>query len=208
LHMARLIPLPLTVSCFSKIQIGFTFLVPAHPGSPGKGPLNGGVCHPMSRTCRERRRGAWSVARRAALAGSCRGSSKLAERPTASRRTPPAGAVSRPADSAVGRPLTRPRDARPASSCLVTSNHALGHPTTIWNIWPNSVVDACTVKASLGLDKFWQHRLVKFDFTAELTGTGNRSEEVIRRYCLFMIVHNDDADLDVSDTCVRDSLLS
>jgi len=27
-------PLPLTVSCFSKIQIGFTFLVPAHPGSP------------------------------------------------------------------------------------------------------------------------------------------------------------------------------
>ena len=29
-------PLPLTVSCFSKIQIGFTFLVLAHPGSPGK----------------------------------------------------------------------------------------------------------------------------------------------------------------------------
>jgi len=37
-------PLPLTVSCFSKIQIGFTFLVPAHLGSPGKGPLNGCVC--------------------------------------------------------------------------------------------------------------------------------------------------------------------
>ena len=34
--MAQLIPLPLTVSCFSKIQIGFTFLVPAHPGSLGK----------------------------------------------------------------------------------------------------------------------------------------------------------------------------
>ena len=29
-------PLPLTVSCFSKIQIGFTFLVPADPGSPGQ----------------------------------------------------------------------------------------------------------------------------------------------------------------------------
>ena len=29
-------PLPLTVSCFSKILIGFTFLVPAHLGSPGK----------------------------------------------------------------------------------------------------------------------------------------------------------------------------
>jgi len=36
LHMAQLMPLPLTVSCFSKIQISFTFLVPAHVGSPGK----------------------------------------------------------------------------------------------------------------------------------------------------------------------------
>ena len=36
LHMAQLMPLPLTVSCFSKIQIGFTFLVPAHPGSRGE----------------------------------------------------------------------------------------------------------------------------------------------------------------------------
>ena len=36
LHMAQLMPLPLTVSCFSKIQIGFTFLVLGHPGSPGK----------------------------------------------------------------------------------------------------------------------------------------------------------------------------
>jgi len=36
LHMAQLMPLPLTVSCFSKIQIGFTFLVPAYPCSPGQ----------------------------------------------------------------------------------------------------------------------------------------------------------------------------
>jgi len=36
LHMSQPVPLPLTVSCFSKIQIGFTFLVPAHPGSPGQ----------------------------------------------------------------------------------------------------------------------------------------------------------------------------
>jgi len=36
LHIAQLMPLPLTVSCFSKIQIGFTFLVPADPGSPGQ----------------------------------------------------------------------------------------------------------------------------------------------------------------------------
>jgi len=34
--MAQLMPLPLTVSCFSKIQIGFTSLVPAHLGSPGQ----------------------------------------------------------------------------------------------------------------------------------------------------------------------------
>ena len=56
LHIAKLVPLPLTVSCFSKIQIGFTFLVLTHLGSPGqraikwvwvvldKGPLNGCVC--------------------------------------------------------------------------------------------------------------------------------------------------------------------
>ena len=36
LHMAQLMPLPLAVSCFSKIQIDFAFLVPAHPGSPGQ----------------------------------------------------------------------------------------------------------------------------------------------------------------------------
>jgi len=36
LHMAQLMPLPLTVTYFSKIHIGFTFLVPAHLGSPGQ----------------------------------------------------------------------------------------------------------------------------------------------------------------------------
>ena len=36
LHTVQLMPLPLTVSCFSKIQIGFTILVPAHLGSPGQ----------------------------------------------------------------------------------------------------------------------------------------------------------------------------
>jgi len=59
LHMAQLMPLPLTVSCFSKIHIGFTFLVPAHPDSPGKravkrvcvcvcdsfGSISLGMCH-------------------------------------------------------------------------------------------------------------------------------------------------------------------
>ena len=36
LHTAQLMSLPLTDSCFSKIQIGFTFSVPAHLGSPGQ----------------------------------------------------------------------------------------------------------------------------------------------------------------------------
>jgi len=44
LHMTQLMPLPLTVSCFSKIRIGFTFLVPAHLGSPGKRAIKWGVC--------------------------------------------------------------------------------------------------------------------------------------------------------------------
>ena len=44
LHMAQLMLLPLTVSCFSKIQIGFTFLVPADPGSPGKRTVKSVCC--------------------------------------------------------------------------------------------------------------------------------------------------------------------
>ena len=36
MHMAQLMPLPLTVSCFSKSQIGLTFLVQAHPGGHGQ----------------------------------------------------------------------------------------------------------------------------------------------------------------------------
>jgi len=44
LHMAQLMPLPLNVSCFSKIQIGFTLLVLAHRVVPDKGLLNVCVC--------------------------------------------------------------------------------------------------------------------------------------------------------------------
>ena len=44
LRMAQLMPLPLTVSCSSKIQIGFTFLVPLTRVVADKGPLNGCVC--------------------------------------------------------------------------------------------------------------------------------------------------------------------
>ena len=50
--MAQLMPLPLTVSCFSKIQIGFTFLAPAYPGSPGN--------RAVKRVCVCVRVGGWS----------------------------------------------------------------------------------------------------------------------------------------------------
>ena len=44
LHMAQLMPLPLIVCSFSKIQTGFTFLVPAHPGSPGNKDVKRVMC--------------------------------------------------------------------------------------------------------------------------------------------------------------------
>ena len=43
LNTAQLMPLPLTVTCFSKIPIGFTFLVLADPGSLGQRAVMG-VC--------------------------------------------------------------------------------------------------------------------------------------------------------------------
>ena len=49
LRMAQLMPLPLIVSCFSKIHIGLTFLVLAHPGSPGKRAVKQ-VCVTLSTT--------------------------------------------------------------------------------------------------------------------------------------------------------------
>ena len=44
LHVAQLMPLPLTVSCFCQIQIGFTSLVPAHQGSPRQRAVKWRVC--------------------------------------------------------------------------------------------------------------------------------------------------------------------
>jgi len=49
--MSQLMPLLLTVSCFSKIQIGFTFLVPAHPGSPGKRAVKRVFLHSQQSMC-------------------------------------------------------------------------------------------------------------------------------------------------------------
>jgi len=69
LHVAQLMPLPLTVSCFSKIQIGFTFLVPAHPGSPEKSAIKP-VCVCV-RVCLFSLSGVSSVLRSSDLAISC-----------------------------------------------------------------------------------------------------------------------------------------
>ena len=44
LHIAQLMPLLLTVICFSEIQISFTFLVPAHPGNPEQRAVKWCVC--------------------------------------------------------------------------------------------------------------------------------------------------------------------
>ena len=69
LHTAQLMPLPLTVSCSSKIQIGFTFLVLAHPGRRGQRAVKRvcvcvyvGVCR--ERAERDESRGSAGMARR------------------------------------------------------------------------------------------------------------------------------------------------
>jgi len=51
LHMAQLMPLPLTFSCFSKIQIGFTFLVPAHRVVGAGNPKSNGVGKIIPESC-------------------------------------------------------------------------------------------------------------------------------------------------------------
>ena len=47
----------------------------------------------------------------------------------------------------------------------------------IWNSLLNSIVDASTVNAfKARLDKFLSHQAVRYDFTADLTGTGNSTQ--------------------------------
>ena len=54
LHTGQLMTLPLTVSCFSKIQTGFTFLLPAQPGSPGQRAIKRAcVCDSVDTTAEE-----------------------------------------------------------------------------------------------------------------------------------------------------------
>ena len=50
------------------------------------------------------------------------------------------------------------------------------HIVNIWNSLPNYVVDVSTINQfKARLDKFWMHQDVWYDFTADLTGTGDRS---------------------------------
>jgi len=61
LHMAKLMPLPLTVSCFSKIQIGFTLLLPAHLGSPRKRTIKRVCVLLINRTCTSIQKGIMAI---------------------------------------------------------------------------------------------------------------------------------------------------
>ena len=59
-YIAQLLPLPMTDSCFSKIEIGFTVLVPAHPDSPGQKAIKQVcVCVCDAVGCRSRVRVRW-----------------------------------------------------------------------------------------------------------------------------------------------------
>jgi len=79
LHMAQLMPLPLTISCFSKIQIGLTFLVPAHPGSPGQRAVKR-VCVCGNRAGTPRKRTTCPESNGPAQCTTCRVSSNTVER--------------------------------------------------------------------------------------------------------------------------------
>jgi len=65
--------------------------------------------------------------------------------------------------------------------CLMTvdlrKHYFSARIVNIWNSLPNTVVNASTVNTfKARLDKFWSHQVVKFDFTADLTGSGNDQE--------------------------------
>ena len=52
----------------------------------------------------------------------------------------------------------------------------------IWNSLPNCVVDVSTINQfKARLDKFWSHQDILYDYTANLTGIGDRSVHVTKR---------------------------
>ena len=53
--------------------------------------------------------------------------------------------------------------------------------TNIWNSLPNCVVDVSTINQfKARLDKFWSHQDILYDYTADLTGIGDRSVHVTK----------------------------
>ena len=59
---------------------------------------------------------------------------------------------------------------------VVQNRQFISTYSILWNSLPNSAVDANSVNAlKARLDKFWLHQEVMFNFTADLSGTGNRS---------------------------------
>ena len=53
----------------------------------------------------------------------------------------------------------------------------------IWNSLPNYVVDVQSIDViKVRLDNFWARQEVMFDWTADLTGTGDRSEYTVESY--------------------------
>jgi len=78
--------------------------------------------------------------------------------------------------------------------CDLGKHFPCTHCISVCNSLPNSVVDVCTVNVfKARLDKFWQHQADKLDSTDDLTATG-------RSHCLFVIVDNNDMDLEVRET--------
>jgi len=66
---------------------------------------------------------------------------------------------------------------------MILENFFTNRIVNIWNSLPNTVVEVDTVdKFKLRLDKFWMYQDIKYDFTAELTGTGDLSEYDIENY--------------------------
>ena len=66
---------------------------------------------------------------------------------------------------------------------LYSFNHNLrkfffsARTVNMWNSLPNYVVDVQSIEViKVRLDKFWAQQEVMFDWTADLTGTGDRSE--------------------------------
>ena len=63
------------------------------------------------------------------------------------------------------------------------------------------------MQCTIHLDKFWSNQEVKYDFTADLTWTGNRSEEVLKSQSFYWVRYID-ADIRGVSTYVRNVLLS